>query len=137
MSLSLVIASVVVAGLALNAGLEYVRMLRRPEGRRRLKRSSVSFVRGRRAAMISCSEPEPTKNGELIMKLTDRQSLQTNTQAGKPTRTKPQSVDSILSVKRLEVSTQRVVRAYLHDLRREASARRHASAQRPSRAAPA
>ena len=61
MSLSLVIASVVVAGLALNAGLEYVRMLRRPEGRRRLKRSSVSFVRGRRAAMISCSEPEPTE----------------------------------------------------------------------------
>ena len=49
------------------------------------------------------------------MKLTDRQSLQTNTQAGRPTRTKPQSADSILSVKRLEVSTQRVVRAYLHD----------------------
>jgi len=31
-SLSLVIASVVVAGLALNAGLEYVRMLRRRKG---------------------------------------------------------------------------------------------------------
>jgi hypothetical protein len=70
------------------------------------------------------------------MKLTDRQSLQTNTQAGRPTRTKPQSADSILSGKRLEVSTQRVVRTYLHDLRRDASARRNASAQRPSRAAP-
>ena len=60
------------------------------------------------------------------MKLTDRHSLQTNTQAGKPTRTKPQSVDSIRRVKRLEGSTQRVVRAYLHDLRRDAPARRNA-----------
>lgn len=62
MSLSIRIASVVGADLALNAGLVYyARTLRRPEGRLRLKRSSVSFVRGRRAAMISCSEPEPTE----------------------------------------------------------------------------
>jgi hypothetical protein len=71
------------------------------------------------------------------MKPTDRQSLRTDAQAGKPTRMQPQSVDSILSVKRLECSTQRVVRAYLHDLRRDAPAWRNAVAQRPSRATPA
>ena len=58
------------------------------------------------------------------------------TQAGKPTRAQPQSVDLILRLKRLEGSTQRVVGAYLHDLRRDAPAwranvRKRATTQRP------
>jgi hypothetical protein len=52
------------------------------------------------------------------MKLTHQQRLRINTQAGKPTRMQPQSVDLIRRLKRLEGSTQRVVRGYLHDLRR-------------------
>jgi hypothetical protein len=58
MSLSLVIASVVIVDIALNAGLVYVLAHRRaPEERLRLIRSSVSFVRGRCAGMMSSSEP--------------------------------------------------------------------------------
>jgi len=57
MSLSLVIASVVIADVALNAGLVYALARRRPEERLRLRRSSVSLVRGRCAGMMSSSEP--------------------------------------------------------------------------------
>jgi hypothetical protein len=79
---------------------------------------------------MSSSEPN-TQNWRLTMKLTDQQSLRINTQAGKPTRTQPQSVDLILRLKRLEPSTQRVVRAYLHDLRRNAPAARDIVREHP------
>jgi hypothetical protein len=57
------------------------------------------------------------------MNLTDQQGPRINMRAGKSTPTQ-QSVDLGLRLKRLEGSTQRVVRAYLHDLRRAAPAAR-------------
>ena len=65
------------------------------------------------------------------MKLTHQQRLRINTQAGRPTRMQPQSVDLIRRLKRLEGSTQRVVRGYLHDLRRDAPAGRDIVLERP------
>jgi hypothetical protein len=125
-ALSLVIASVVIADIALNAGLVYVLARRRArEERLRLIRSSVSFVRGEMRGDDVLLRAEHAEL-ELTMKPTHRQSLRINTQAGKATRTQPQSVDLTLRLKRLEGSTQRVVRTYLHDLRRDAPARRSA-----------
>jgi hypothetical protein len=57
---------------------------------------------------------------ELTMKPTEWQSLRINTRAAKPTPTQPQTVDLGLCLKRLEGSTQHVVHACLHDLRRNA-----------------
>ncbi len=65
------------------------------------------------------------------MKLTDQQSLRINTQTGKPRRTQSQPVDLSPRLKPLEGSTQRVVRAYLHDLRRNAPAARDIVREHP------
>jgi hypothetical protein len=125
-SLTLVIASLVIADIALNAGLVYVLVRRRaPEKRLRLIRSSVSLGSWEMRGDDALLRAEHAQL-ELTMKPTHRLSLRINTQAGKATRTQPQSIDSIRRVKRLEGSTQRVVRAYLHDLRRDAPARRSA-----------